>query len=96
MNDIHAFQTDNPDKGQLKVQVNSEVNGLPVPDATIAISYTGVPENQLEELTTDSSGQTETIDLAAPPVDYSLDVNNEQQPYSEYTIQVTAPGYEQG
>lgn len=94
MHDIHASQTDLPDKGQLKVQVTSEINGFPVNDAAISISYTGVPDNQLEQLTTDSSGQTETIDLPAPPLDYSLDVNNEQQPYSEYTIQVEAPGYE--
>lgn len=94
MHDIHASQTDLPDKGQLKVQVTSEANGFPVADAAISISYTGVPDNQLEHLTTDSSGQTETIDLPAPPLDYSLDVNNEQQPYSEYTIQVEAPGYE--
>lgn len=94
MHDIHASQTDLPDKGQLKVQVTSEINGFPVNDAAISISYTGVPDNQLEQLTTDSSGQTETIDLPAPPLDYSLDVNNEQQPYSEYTIQVEAPDYE--
>lgn len=94
MHDIHAFQTDTPDKGQLKIQVTSEINGFPVTDASISISYTGVPDNQLEQLTTDSSGQTETIDLPAPPLDYSLDINNEQQPYSEYTIEVNAPGYE--
>ncbi|MEZ3437110.1 MAG: carboxypeptidase-like regulatory domain-containing protein [Lachnospiraceae bacterium] len=94
MNDIHAFQEDRPDKGQLKIQVTSEINGFPVTDASISISYTGVPDNQLEQLTTDSSGQTDTIELPAPPLDYSLDVNNEQQPYSEYTIDVTAPGYE--
>lgn len=94
MNDIRAFQEDQPDKGQLKIQVTSEINGFPVTDASISISYTGVPDNQLEQLTTDSSGQTETIDLPAPPLDYSLDVTNEQQPYSEYTIDVTAPGYE--
>ena len=34
-------------------------------------SYTGIPENTLEELTTDSSGQSETIELDAPPVEYS-------------------------
>lgn len=94
MNDIQAFQTDHPDKGQLKIQVTSEINGFPVSDASISISYTGVPDNQLEQLTTDSSGQTDTIDLPAPPLDYSLDVTNEQQPYSEYTIEVNAPGYE--
>lgn len=48
----------------------------------------------LEELTTDSSGQSETIELDAPPVEYSLDVTNEEQPYAEYTLEVNAPGFE--
>ncbi len=94
MNEIHAFQEDRPDKGKLRIQLTSEINHFPVADASISISYTGVPDNQLEQLTTDSSGQTETIELPAPPLDYSLDVNIEEQPYSEYTIQVEAPGYE--
>ncbi len=94
MSDIHAFQSDYPDTGQLKIQAVSSVNGFPVADASVSISYTGVPDEQLEALTTDSSGQTETIGLPAPPLEYSLDENNGQQPYSEYTIQVEAPGYE--
>ncbi len=85
---------DTPDKGQLQINLTSEITSFPIADADISISYTGVPDSQLEQLTTDSSGQTETIDLAAPPLEYSLDRNNEVQPYSEYTITVTAPGYE--
>lgn len=85
---------DTPDKGQLQVSVTSESTAFPVADARISISYTGVPDSRLEELTSDSSGQTEVIDLPAPPLEYSLDVNNETQPYSEYTIDVSAPGYE--
>ena len=34
------------------------------------------------------------MSLPAPPLEYSLDRNSENQPYSEYTIDVTAPGYE--
>ena len=94
MKEIHTAQQDHPDTGQLKVSLTSAINGFPIEDATISISYTGVPENQLEQLTTDSSGQTETIDLPAPPLDYSLDVTNEIQPYAEYTIEASAPGYE--
>ena len=94
MKEIHTSQQDHPDTGQLKVSLTSAINGFPIEDATISISYTGVPENQLEQLTTDSSGQTETIDLPAPPLDYSLDVTNEIQPYAEYTIEASAPGYE--
>ena len=94
MNDIRTFQSDLPDTGRLKVSLTSSINGFPIADASISISYTGVPDSQLEQLTTNSSGQTETIDLPAPPLEYSLDVTNEIQPYSEYTIQAEAPGYE--
>ncbi|MDL2217291.1 peptidoglycan-binding protein [Christensenellaceae bacterium OttesenSCG-928-M15] len=45
------------------------------------------------ELISNSSGQTATIDLAAPPVDYSL-MGNQGQPYSEYDIAVEADGFE--
>lgn len=87
-------QQDTPDKGKLQINITSEVTAVPIPDATISISYTGIPESTLEQLTTDSSGQTETIELDAPPLDYSLDPSIEEQPYSEYTLQVDAPGFE--
>lgn len=48
----------------------------------------------LEELTTDESGLTDTIELPAPDISYSLDPESEVQPYSEFTITVTASGYE--
>lgn len=90
----NSSNTDTPDKGQLQINLTSEITSVPIADATISISYTGVPDSPLEQLSTDSSGQTETIDLDAPPLEYSLDPENEIQPYSEYTIDVTAPGYE--
>ena len=94
MNMMTATQQDTPDKGKLKINITSEITAYPVADASVSISYTGVPDSQLEKLTTDSSGQTETIELDAPPLEYSLNVENEIQPYSEYTRQVEAPGYE--
>ncbi|MCI8666513.1 MAG: peptidoglycan-binding protein [Dorea sp.] len=94
MNVMKATQQDTPDKGKLRINLTSEITAYPVADATISISYTGVPDSQLEKLTTDSSGQTETIELDAPPLEYSLDVDNELQPYSEYTLRVEAPGFE--
>ncbi len=84
----------NESTGQLQINVTSEDTSYPVPDATVSISYTGVPDSQLESLTTNSSGQTDIIDLDTPPLEYSLDPAIEEQPYSEYTIQVNAPGYE--
>lgn len=89
---LKAMQTS--DRGKLQIQITSSIDSFPVPDALIRISYTGIPENPLEELTTDSSGQSETIELDAPPVEYSLDVTNEEQPYAEYTLEVNAPGFE--
>ena len=89
---LKAMQTS--DRGKLQIQIISSIDSFPVPDASIRISYTGIPENPLEELTTDSSGQSETIELDAPPVEYSLDVTNEEQPYAEYTLEVNAPGFE--
>ena len=94
MNILTATQTNNTSQGQLQINVTSQPTSFPIPDATIAISYTGAPGQTLEQLRTNSSGQTETIDLAAPPVEYSLNPNNDIQPYSEYTLDVTAPGYE--
>ena len=91
---MNATQQDTPDKGKLKVNLTSQIDARPIADASVSISYTGVPDSRLEQLTTDSSGQTETIELDAPPLDLSLDPENEVQPYSEYTLQVTAPGYE--
>lgn len=94
MKSIHTMQADTPDKGRLKIQINSEITSFPIADASISISYTGVPEQTLEQVTTDSSGQTETLELAAPPLEYSLNPTIESQPYSEYTLSVTAPGFE--
>ncbi len=80
--------------GTLKISVVSAIGFIPVPNATVVISYTGDPDSPIETLTTDSSGQTPTVTLPAPPLDLSLNPDNDQQPYSEYNISVTAPDYE--
>ena len=93
MNFIRS-QQENSDSGKLKISLTSEENTFPVPDASIQISYTGVPEDTLEELTTNSSGSTDEIELPSPPEEYSLDPAIEEQPYSEYTLTLTAPDFE--
>lgn len=93
MTHIRAMQEDT-EKGELQINVTSTVGGRPIADARISISYTGVPESTLERVETDSSGQTEILELDAPPEEWSLDPNNERQPYSEYTLDVSAPGFE--
>ncbi len=84
---------ENNARGSLQINVTSSVGLIPIEDATITISFTGNPDRTLESLATDSSGQTETIEVPAPPIDYSLEPSVEQ-PYSEYNIEVSAPGYE--
>ena len=79
--------------GKLQIQVTSQLRAAPVEDAVIDISSTGEPDQILEEVTTDSVGQTETLELEAPPEEYSLSPG-EMQPYSEYNFRITAPGYE--
>ena len=91
MPNLNATQT-GTDQGLLQVNVNSRIDADPIPDATVTLSYTGVPGNILEELKTNSSGQTERVTLAAPALEYSMEPS-ETQPYAEYTVQVTAPGY---
>ena len=91
---IKAMQDEATEKGQLQINVTSSDNSRPIGEAEISISYTGVPEKTLQRLTTDASGQTEVIDLDAPPEEWSLNPENERQPYSEYTFDISAPGFE--
>lgn len=79
--------------GSLQVDVVSSENNYPIQDAEISISFTGEPDSILETVTTDSSGQSETVSLSAPPVELSLSPGL-QQPYSEYTLFITAQGFE--
>lgn len=90
---LRPAQTSTQSLGRLKISLTAEAELRPIPDATVRISYTGNPDDTIEELTTDASGQTDTIEVPAPNRDYSLEPQA-QQPYSEYNIRVTAPGYE--
>lgn len=90
---IHAMQQDTPDKGRLRIQVQAAGRAVPVPDAVVDISYSGDPDSQVEEITTDANGVTETVELNAPPLEYSMQPSG-NQPYSEYTFRISAPGYE--
>lgn len=89
---IHAA-ADMPDTGRLTFNVTSTIGLIPINDATITIRPSGVQDSVIEELRTDSSGQSETVELPAPPFDYSQEPGS-NQPYANYDIVVTAPGYE--
>lgn len=80
-----------PDTGSLRVDVTDQ-SGRPIDGATAEISITGEPESTLESIQTDSNGQTESVELPAPPFEYTENPGV-TQPYSEYSIIVRAPGF---
>lgn len=92
-NNVYPADVSTQSFGKLKVNLTSSVNSRPIEDATVAISLTSNPSVILETLKTNSAGQTEEIELAAPKLEYSL-APSAEQPYSEYTINMTAPGFE--
>ena len=90
---LRPAQTNTQSMGRLRVSLTAQTGYFPVPGATVRISYTGNPDQVIEELTTNESGQTDTIELPTPNRDYSLEPEA-NQPYSEYNISVSAPGYD--
>lgn len=92
MSDIAVTPSNNIDQGELRIQVISRGGNSPIENAAITISYSGDPESRVEEVETDVSGMSEQITLAAPPLEYSMEPG-ENQPFSQYTVQVTAEGY---
>ncbi|MFQ8689357.1 MAG: peptidoglycan-binding protein, partial [Blautia sp.] len=90
---MRVMQENQVDKGRLQVVVQSAIGSRPIERAEVSIFYTGEPDRQLEKIQTDRSGNSPTLELSAPPVEYSLEPG-EYQPYSEYTLHVEAPGFE--
>ena len=84
--------------GSLIVQVNSDqLVGPLTPFENVQVTIKGISPNgdatTLAELTTNSVGQTEAIELEAPPVDLSLEPLNTQMPYSTYRIETSSPDF---
>ncbi len=91
MKNLHFLQREAVDKGRLRIAVTTSQN-QPIPDAKISLTYTGNPSQILEEVNTDASGNSQTLTLDTPPLEYSMEPAG-QQPYAEYTINVSASGY---
>lgn len=87
------MQVESQDKGELQVNVTDSLNN-PIKDAKVIIRKPDTGEQQVDTLSTDVSGQTQTVDLNTPPLAYSLDENNTQMPYANYDVEIDAPGYE--
>ncbi|MCL2405213.1 MAG: carboxypeptidase-like regulatory domain-containing protein [Defluviitaleaceae bacterium] len=83
-----------PETGRLQIDVMALDIAKPITNATVRVTPRGRPSEILGELATDDSGQTYTIDLPAPPAEYSQQPSTEK-PYSEYDVSVSYDGYEQ-
>ncbi len=81
------------DKGYFRANVNSVLASRPIAGAKVQITYENNPNEIIEEVETDVSGQTEPVELPAPPLEYSMEPAA-QQPYSVYNIRISAPGFE--
>jgi peptidoglycan hydrolase-like protein with peptidoglycan-binding domain len=82
------------DTGYLNVIVTGPDTYSPLSSATIEIADTGEPNLILETAATNPNGQTGNIELSAPPREYSMEPSD-NQPYSEYNVKISAPGYQE-
>ncbi len=93
MNILKAAQTDGSSHGMLQIDVVSSENNAPIANAVVRVYNRDEPDILVEQLVTNSSGQTEDIELPAPPLEYSQKTG-EPRPYSEYNIRIEAEGFE--
>ncbi|MCM1156873.1 MAG: carboxypeptidase-like regulatory domain-containing protein [Bacteroidales bacterium] len=84
---------ENIDQGYLQINAISDNNQIPVRNARIEIASTGNPNQIIEQVETDSDGRAADIELAAPPLEFSMEPSD-NQPYSEYNLKISADGYE--
>lgn len=78
------------DTGTLRVNVTNE-DGEPI-NANVSVFDNSESGNPVDEMKTDVDGQTEIIELPAPPVELSFEPGI-IQPYGVYNILISAPGY---
>ena len=50
------MQQEMTDRGRLEIRVNTRIQARPVSGARVTVSYTGDPQNVIEELITDGDG----------------------------------------
>lgn len=90
---LRSFSSDTPDSGFLLTTVLSAQNNYPIDGASVSIADESDPDTILEELSTNSVGQTPDLSVATPPIDYSLKPD-EPRPYSALILKISAPGFE--
>ncbi len=81
-------------RGFLEVRVYDETEGKPLNNVTVEIAESGENGTIIENLVTNSSGNTEQIDLLTPDIEFSLEPETEVRPYSEYDVILNVDGFE--
>ena len=90
---VRICETTGMQDGYLRIDVVNSENNFPIEGAEVSVSYGDSGQTQ-EVLRTNLSGQTEEIAVAAPPASLSLEEQNREKPYADYTVEVRAEGYE--
>lgn len=81
--------------GRIKIQCFKGNDYIPIDGSKITVKgYGEFATSRIINLTTDSSGLTETIEVDAPPIEYSLNENSDKTPYSTYDITIEKTGFE--
>lgn len=90
------FERENPRTGSLRFRTFTARGALPVSGAVCVVTKTfGSKTEVLSTQTTDISGQTDIIQLPAPPRSLSLSPNSTILPYALYNAAITANGFEE-
>lgn len=90
---VYPSQMSTQSKGELQVNAVSFADGKAIENASVRISSTGNPDVIVDEIQTDISGKTDVIELDAPELEFSMEPSA-NQPYSEYNVAISAPGFE--
>lgn len=90
-NRIYPAQLGTQTFGRFRARITRE-GMAPVENAVVRISSAATNGTVIEELTTDVSGITPEVELPAPSEEYSQEPSM-QQPYTEYTVNVSSQGF---
>lgn len=90
--EMSACAADLTDRGFLQVNIVNIENNFPIRNATVTIRNQITPDTVLDQVTSNSSGQTEQVELATPPLELTLHPGD-VKPYAEYQLDISAPGF---
>lgn len=81
------------DEGQLQIGVFDGNISTPLDNANIKIISKADNANIIDQEISNISGQSPIVNLPSPSIDYSLDFESQNQPFSDYDVVVTADGF---